>query len=147
MISVTLPTDEAGDANTTTLKTSATLQMTLEVGTWDIDCLIIVNCNNTTAGSGQKLNFAGTSSSFNGVFYAGLNGATTSTSYPSFRVTGVAVDANYTAAGSSISTIRFARLVVTASGVLSAQFAQRTATAGTSPTLVAGSYLRARKVS
>ncbi len=147
MISVTLTTDEAGDANTTTLKTSATLQMTLEVGTWDVECLIIVNCNNTTAGNNQKLNFAGTASSVGGAIYVAINGATTSTTYPNSRQAGIALDANYLTSGGSTASYRVGRIVVTASGVLSAQFSQRVATAGTSPTLVAGSYLRARKVS
>jgi len=147
MISVTLSTDEAGNENTITLKTSTTLQMTLEPGTWDFDCMLIVNCNNTTAGSRQKLNFAGTASSIGGVVYGIDNGSITSTGFPSSRATGVAVDYERIATGASIATIRYGRVVVTASGVLSAQFAQRTATAGTSPTLVAGSYLRARKVS
>ena len=145
-ISVTLSTNEAGNQNTTTLKTATGLQMTLEAGTWDIECLIMVDCNNTTAGSRQKLNFSGTSSSFNGVVYGVDNGATTTTTYPNARAVGSAVNYERVASGASSATIRYARLVATGSGVLSAQFAQAVATASTSPTLLAGSYIRAFKV-
>jgi hypothetical protein len=145
-VSVVLGTNEAGNENTVTLKTSATLTIPLEVGTWDVEAGIVVDCNNLTAGSRQKLHFTGTYSSFLGAVYGTDNGSVSSSGYPSARATGVAVDYERFATGSSIATLRVGRIVVTAAGNITAQFAQRTATAGTSPTLVAGSYIRAIKV-
>jgi hypothetical protein len=146
-ISQTLAVNESGDQNTATLKTSTNLAMTLEAGTWDVECLIIVDCNSaTTAGSRQKLNFSGTSTTFGGSIYALFDGSTTSTRYPVNKQS-IAVDATWSAASASTASYRVGRIVVTVSGLLSVQFAQAVATASVSPTLVAGSYLRARKVS
>jgi hypothetical protein len=145
-ISQTVAVNESGDQNTITFKTSTNLAMTLEAGTWDFECLIIVDCNNTTAGSKQRMNFSGTQTTFAGVLYTVFDGSTTSTRFPTAKSTSL-VDSEFSVGAASTATLRIGRIVVTASGVLSAQFAQRTATAGTSPTLVAGSYLRARKIS
>lgn len=145
-VSAVLATDESGNINTATLKTSSTLSLPLEAGTWDVEALIIVNCNSLTAGSRQKLHFTGTYSSFGGVVYGVDNGTAASTVYPTSRATVSAVDYERVASGSSIATLRIGRIVVTAAGNITAQFAQQAATAATSPTLVAGSFIRATKV-
>ena len=145
-VSSRLASDEPGAANSVVLQTSATLSVTLEPGTWDFEALIIVDCNSTVAGSRQKLSFTGTATSIAGVVYAVDNGAAVSSGYPATRTPGVAVEVERVATGSSSATLRIGRVVVTAQGALVAQFAQRTATAGTSPTLVAGSYIRASRV-
>ena len=69
IVSATVGADESGPTNSSTLTDSATAALTLEAGTWDIECLIAVSCVSTSAGSKQKLNWSGTSSSFSGGLY------------------------------------------------------------------------------
>lgn len=144
-VSAILGSDESGPTNSSTLTDSVTLALTLEAGTWDIEALIAVSCVSTSAGSKQKLNWSGTSSSFAGGLYQIANGAVNATTWPTTRQPGVAIDALRSSNNESLTTYRLGRLVATSTGVLSVQFASAVATSGIASSLVATSYIRAHK--
>ena len=143
---IALGTDETGNENTVTLKTSPTLTIPLEVGTWAIEALIVINAGASfaAAGSRQKLHFDGTGA-FTGAYYSIDNGAASGAGWPTTRQT-EAVNYEHLASGASTSTLRIGTLTVTAPGNLVVQYAQRTATAAASPTLAVPSYIRANKL-
>jgi len=146
-LSAQLVADETGDDNTTTLKTSATLTLALEAGTWNIEALIIVNAGTgfATVGSRQKISFTGTGTFTGTHIYNAQNGSANSTTYPTTRAAN-AVDSEYPSSGNSTATLRLGRLVVTVPGSLVVQFAQRTAGSGSAPVLAVPSYIRAHLV-
>ncbi len=142
---IVLGADEAGDTNTVTLKSSPTLTIPLEVGTWAIEVLIVINAGASfaAAGSRQKLHFTG-SGTFTGSYYSLDNGSAAGTGWPATRQSG-AVNFEHLASGASTSTLRLGMLVVTVPGNLVVQYAQRTAVAAANPTLSIPSYLKALK--
>ena len=142
---IVLGADEAGDTNTVTLKSSPTLTIPLEVGTWAIEALIVINAGASfaAAGSRQKLHFTG-SGTFTGSYYSLDNGSAAGSGWPATRQSG-AVNLEHLASGASTSTLRLGTLVVTTPGDLVVQYAQRTAVAAANPTLSIPSYLKALK--
>jgi hypothetical protein len=147
-LSAQLVADEAGNDNTTTLKTSATLTLALEVGLYHIESLIIVSAGTlfATVGTRQKLAFTGTGTFSGTQTYSAQNGSATSTTYPNSRGAD-AVDAEQLFSANSSATLRYGTLNVTVAGNLVVQWAQRTAGVGSSPTLNAPSYIRVQRIS
>jgi hypothetical protein len=147
-LSAQLVADEAGNDNTTTLKTSATLTLALEVGLYHIESLIIVSAGTlfATVGTRQKLAFTGTGTFSGTQSYSAQNGAATSSTYPNSRGAN-AVDAEQLFSANSSATLRHGTLNVTVAGNLVVQWAQRTAGVGSAPTLNPPSYIRAQRIS
>jgi hypothetical protein len=147
-LSAQLVADEAGNDNTTTLKTSATLTLALEVGLYHIESLIIVSAGTSfaTVGTRQKLAFTGTGTFSGAQTYSAQNGAATSGTYPNSRGAN-AVDAEQLFSANSSATLRYGTLNVTVAGNLVVQWAQRTAGVGSAPTLNPPSYIRAQRIS
>ena len=147
-LSAQLVADETGNDNTTTLKTSATLTLALEVGLYHIESLIIVSAGTSfaTVGTRQKLAFTGTGTFSGTQTYSAQNGASTSSTYPNSRGAN-AVDAEQLFSANSSATLRYGTLNVTVAGNLVVQWAQRTAGVGSAPTLNPPSYIRAQRIS
>jgi hypothetical protein len=147
-LSAQLVADEAGNDNTTTLKTSATLTLALEIGLYHIESLIVVSGGAlfVTVGTRQKLAFTGTGTFSGAQTYNSQNGAAASTTYPTTRAAN-AVDAEILFGANSSATLRHGTLNVTVAGNLVVQWAQRTAGVGSSPTLNPPSYIRAQRIS
>ena len=147
-LSAQLVADEAGNDNTTTLKTSATLTLALEVGLYHVESLIIVSAGTlfATVGTRQKLAFTGTGTFSGAQTYSAQNGAATSGTYPNARAAN-AVDAEQLFSANSSATLRHGTLNVTVAGNLVVQWAQRTAGVGSAPTLNPPSYIRAQRIS
>jgi len=144
---VALTEDEDLAANSETLQTSATLQVPLTPGTYLIRALTVINGNAAYAAAGtrHKLTFSGTGSFVGGAIYRNEPASTIATSYPTTRLA-TTLDTERVSTGLSAATFRMGKLVVTASGSLVIQGAQRTATADAYPSLAAPSYIEATRI-
>lgn len=143
-----LSTAVNSDTNTTTYKTVTELQTTLAAGTYLLECQLIHdgNANYATSGVKDRINVVSGSATAVGFLYRIFDNATTTTTFPSGRVsTNPLVESAPT--NRSQSTLRTGILTVTSTAVIAVQIAQTAAVAASNTTLQVGSYLKITPIS
>jgi len=136
------------DTNTTTYKTVTELQATLAAGTYLLECQLIHdgNTNYATSGVKDRINVVSGSATAVGFLYRIFDNATTTTTFPSGKVsTNPLVESAPT--NRSQSTLRTGILTVTSTAVIAVQIAQTAAVAASNTTLQVGSYLKITQIS
>lgn len=134
--------------NTTTLTDSTAAQIALGTGTYFIETRELIGSSDfTNAGSKSAVAFTGTMSITEaGVERGGAAATVPQNVAPSWGQTTDTLTTSIGANGSSFYTHRWAVIVVTGAGTIKIQFAQNTAVAAQTATIIAGSYIKAVKL-
>lgn len=141
-------TSDQSVTNSATLTDATQGQFTLGVGTWFIETLELIGSSDfTNAGSKGAVAFTGTWTVSESSVMRGGAGATTPLNVgPSWGAGTDTLTSTIGANGSSFIIIRRGRVVVTVAGTVKLQFAQNTAVAAQTATLIGGSYIKADRV-